>query len=98
MPDRSEQIAEEVERQADRRPASKKLAPLNALTPFLKPYRGMIAAAGVALIVAAVATLILPAAVRGVIDHGFSKADAANIGRYFLALIGVAALMGVASA
>src|SRR6266850_3315838 len=98
MADRSEQIAEEAERQAERRPASKKLAPLRALRPFLKPYRGMIAAAGVALIVAAVAALILPAAVRGVVDHGFSAADAANIGRYFLALIGVAALMGVASA
>src|SRR6185503_4458495 len=98
MSDRSEQVAAELEHQAERREASKKLAPLKALAPFLKPYRGMIAAAGVALIVAAIATLILPAAVQGVVDHGFSAADAANIGRYFLALIGVAALMGVASA
>src|SRR5215475_4916107 len=98
MTDRSEQVVEEVERQADRRPRSKKLAPLKALTPLLRPYRGIIAAAGIALIVAAVASLILPVAVRGVVDHGFSAADAANIGRYFLALIGVAALMGVASA
>jgi ATP-binding cassette subfamily B protein len=98
MADRSEQLAEEAERLAERRPASKKLAPLKALSPFLKPYRGMIAAAGVALIVAAVAALVLPIAVRGVIDHGFSAADAANIRRYFLALIGVVALMGLASA
>jgi ATP-binding cassette subfamily B protein len=58
----------------------------------------MIAAAAISLIVAAMATLVLPAAVRGVIDHGFSRADAANIGRYFLALIAVAAIMGIASA
>ena len=44
MADRSEPLAEEAERQAERRPASKKLAPLKALRPFLKPYRGMIAA------------------------------------------------------
>src|SRR5262245_32213127 len=98
MSDRSDHVAEELERQAERRATSKKLAPLRALRPFLKPYRGMIAAACIALFVAAVASLILPVAVRGVVDHGFSAADAANIGRYFLALIGVAALMGVASA
>src|SRR5882672_9808166 len=98
MADRSELIAEEVERQADRRPPSKKLAPLKALTPFLKPYRGMIDAAGVALIVAAIASLILPIAVRGVVDHGFSTADAAIIRSYFLPLIGVMGLLGIASA
>ena len=51
-----------------------------------------------ALIAAAAATLVLPAAVRGVIDHGFSSADAANIGRYFFALIAVAGFIGLASA
>ena len=44
MTDRSEQVVEEVERQADRRPPSKKLAPLRALGPFLKPYGGMTSA------------------------------------------------------
>ena len=58
----------------------------------------MIAAAGVALAIAAGATLVLPIAVRGVIDHGFSAEDASRIGQYFLALIAVAAVMGVASA
>jgi len=98
MTDRSEQVVEEVERQADRRLPSKKLAPLRALGPFLKPYRGMIAAAGLALIVAAIASLILPIAVRGVVDHGFSTADAAIIRSYFLPLIGVMGLLGIASA
>ncbi len=84
--------------QTGERAPSKSLSPLRALKPFLMPYRFMIAAAGAALIVASAATLVLPAAVRGVIDHGFSEEDAANIGRYFLALIAVAGIMGMASA
>jgi ATP-binding cassette subfamily B protein len=98
MADRSEQIVEDMERQAERREKSKNLAPLRALKPFVMPYRGMIAAAGLALIVAAGATLALPMAVRGVIDHGFSAEDAGRIGQYFLALIAVAGIMGVAAA
>src|SRR5687767_14258590 len=98
MADRSEEVVENMERQAERREPSKNLAPLKALKPFVTPYRGMIAAAGVALVVAAAATLALPMAVRGVIDHGFSVEDASRIGDYFLALIAVAGIMGVASA
>jgi ATP-binding cassette subfamily B protein len=94
----SQPYVEDMQRQARARAPSRKLTPLGALKPFLLPYRGMIAAAALALIFAAMATLVLPAAVRGMIDHGFSQADAANIGRYFLALIGVVAVMGIASA
>jgi ATP-binding cassette, subfamily B, bacterial len=83
---------------AEKRDGSKRLAPLKALMPFLRPYRLTIALAAIALVAAAGASLILPVAVRGVIDHGFSAEDARNIGRYFLALIAVAAVMGVASA
>jgi len=98
MADTSEQIVENMERQAERREKSKNLAPLRALKPFVIPYRGMIAAAGLALVVAAAATLALPIAVRGVIDHGFSAENASRIGQYFLALIAVAGIMGVAAA
>ena len=98
MASNSEQVVDEIERQAERRERSKTLAPLRALKPFIVPYRGMIAAAGAALVVAAAATLALPIAVRGVIDHGFSAADAGRIGQYFLALIAVAGVLGVAAA
>ena len=98
MANTSEQVVDDMERQAERREPSKNLAPLRALKPFVMPYRGMIAAAGVALVVAAGATLALPIAVRGVIDHGFSAEDASRIGQYFLALIAVAGVMGVAAA
>jgi ATP-binding cassette subfamily B protein len=66
--------------------------------PFLLPYRRQLVFAGVALIFAAASALVLPVAVRGVIDHGFSVEDADRIGNYFLALVGVAAFMGLASA
>ena len=84
--------------EAARREPSKRLAPLRALMPFLLPYRRQLAFAGVALIFAAASALVLPVAVRGVIDHGFSAEDADRIGNYFLALVGVAAFMGLASA
>src|SRR5215213_11667627 len=48
------------------------LQPLLALKPYLLRYRGVIGAALVALIVSAAATLVLPLAVRRMIDVGFS--------------------------
>src|SRR5882724_6481360 len=59
----SQQYIEDLHRQAGGRASSKKLTPLRALKPFLMPYRGMIAAAAAALVVAAMAALVLPAAV-----------------------------------
>src|SRR5690348_17647828 len=98
MTDTAQAQREHLDRRPGRRPSSTKLTPLRALKPFLTPYRWMILFAAIALIVAAAATLVLPAAIRGVIDHGFSQEDAANIRRYFVALIAVGAVIGVASA
>ena len=55
-----------------RRTGSKRVGPLRALVPFLKPYSGMLFLASVALLAAAGGTLVLPMAIRSVIDHGFS--------------------------
>jgi ATP-binding cassette, subfamily B, bacterial len=71
---------------------------LRRLAPFVWPYRWKIALAGLALICAAGATLVLPAAVRPMIDHVFAGNEVADIGQYFIALIGVIALMSVFSA
>src|SRR5262245_55970063 len=49
-----------------------KLRPLAALLPYVKRYRGRAAAALCALIVAALATLAVPLAVRRMIDFGFT--------------------------
>ncbi|MEM7668437.1 MAG: ABC transporter transmembrane domain-containing protein [Pseudomonadota bacterium] len=81
----------------DKREKSAKVGPLRGLLPFLLPYRGLIAGVVIALLAAAGFTLILPVAFRRVID-GFSSANAALIDQYFIALIGVAAALAVATA
>lgn len=72
--------------------------PLIALLPFLRPYRVLLLGASAFLVLAAIATLLLPQAVRQIIDHGFSAADAAFVDRYFLGLLAVAAVLAIASA
>jgi ATP-binding cassette subfamily B protein len=74
---------------------------LSGLRPFLRPYRGRIALAVLFLLLAAVAMLIFPLALRGMIDGGLS----ANPGErlvalrtHFLELFGVAVMLGLASA
>lgn len=80
---------------ADRRGS---LLPLLSLVPFVARYRGRIAAALAALIVAALATLAVPLAVRRMIDYGFGAESAQFINQYFSMLIVVAAVLAGASA
>lgn len=74
------------------------LAALKPLLPYGMRYRGRIAAALAALVVASVATLTVPVAVRGMIDHGFSAEGADLIDRYFGFMILVVAVLALASA
>jgi ATP-binding cassette, subfamily B, bacterial len=79
---------------------------LTGLLPFLQPYRGRIALAGVFLVLAAVATLIFPVALRGLIDGGLTTgATSADKGAallalrgHFFELFGVATALGLFSA
>jgi ATP-binding cassette, subfamily B, bacterial len=86
------------EEEARHRPRGASLRPLARLVPHLLRYRGSIAIALAALIVAAAATLVMPIAVRRVIDHGFGGADGALIHQYFAAMLAVVAALAVASA
>jgi ATP-binding cassette subfamily B protein len=52
--------------------SARKLRPLAALLPFLNPYKKQIAFALLFLLLAAAATLALPAAIRSVVDNGFA--------------------------
>ena len=61
------------------RPASKQARSLSGLAPFLRPYRGRIALALLALVCAALATLAFPIALRGLIDAGFSARQALEV-------------------
>jgi len=81
------------------------LATLSGLLPFLRPYRRQFVLAGIALLVAAGATLAIPYAFKQMIDHGFGAAGAGaaggsiqNVNATFLALFGVAAVLAVATA
>ena len=88
----------QMEEEAKRRPRGRNLQPLRALLPFILRYPVMLLAAFIALIMATLATLALPVAVRFMIDNGFSGADTASIDRYFLAMLAVAIMLGLASA
>lgn len=79
-------------------PLPAKLRPLWRLVPFLKPYTGVLLLAFAALTLAAAATLAVPFTVRFMIDVGFTKASAASVDRYFLALMAVAVIMALATA
>lgn len=77
---------------------SEKLTVLRQLGCFLIPYRMHLAFAMMVLLVASAAALVLPLAVRQVIDLGFSRDSATSIDRYFLWLFGVALVLGLFTA
>jgi ATP-binding cassette, subfamily B, bacterial len=74
------------------------LRPLASLLPYIGRYRGRALSALGALVVAAITTLIVPIAVRRMIDFGFTAKGVALIDSYFLVMIGVAAVLATASA
>ena len=73
------------------------LGALRPLAPYAFVHRVRIGLALVALIIASAATLVVPIAVRRMIDFGFSADNAGLIRVYFLAMIGVVAVLALAS-
>jgi ATP-binding cassette subfamily B protein len=84
---------------ADDAPSKPEASPkaLLALVPYLLRYKARIGGALVAVALAVGATLAVPFAIRRMIDFGFSAASAGLIDTYFLGLVGVAALLAIAS-
>ncbi|AWD22733.1 ABC transporter transmembrane domain-containing protein [Fuscovulum blasticum] len=76
------------------RPTSRRVGALAGLMPFLRPYRMMTVAALAALVVTAGISLILPLAVRRVVD-GFNSTNVALLDEYFGAFLLIAALLAV---
>jgi ATP-binding cassette subfamily B protein len=70
---------------------------LKPLAPYACAHRTRIVLALIALAIASAATLVVPIAVRRMIDFGFSDANAGLIRAYFLAMIGVVAVLALAS-
>ena len=78
------------------RPRGESIKVLAHIFGFLRPYRARVLAALVSLIVAAGAVLAIGQALRRVVDFGFS-ADSAVLDQYFLALLGIVALLALAT-
>jgi len=79
------------------RPA-RRLGALRLLWPFVKPHWLLAVGWLLFLATSSGATLVLPLAVRHVIDQGFSDANAAAINEIFLGLFGVALVLAFATA
>src|SRR3954447_6231029 len=102
-PPRRDALLEEeafIEAQLTQSPAktTARLRPLLALAPYIVRYRGRALLAFISLTIAAVTTLVVPIAVRRMIDFGFTPEGIALINSYFSVMIAVVALLAGASA
>jgi ATP-binding cassette subfamily B protein len=83
-------------------PVVRNVRSLGGLLPFVRPYRGRIAAAALFLVLAAVSTLVFPVALKSLIDQGFVATDPGArvmaLREHFFALFAVGIALGVFSA
>ena len=99
VPQPEEAVAEALSMDARTSKAGRsKLRPLLALAPYIARYRGRAILALIALTVAAITTLLVPVAVRRMIDFGFTPKGIALINSYFSVMIAVVAVLALASA
>ncbi len=82
----------------EQRPSSRRLAPLRRLVAYLAPYRRQLAAAVVALLVAAGATLAIGQGLRLVVDRGLASAEPGMLNRTLALTLAIVAVMAVAAA
>src|ERR1700728_3587530 len=75
-----------------------RLRPLLALAPYVARYRGRVTLAFISLTIAAITTLVVPLAVRRMIDFGFTPEGIARINSYFSVMIAVVGVLALASA
>jgi len=85
-------MAIQIEENPRDREKAKSIGPVRGLFPFLAPYRILVMLAGFALVLTAMVSLILPLAVRRVIDS-FSSGSTDLLDHYFAAAVGIAALL-----
>ena len=83
-------------------PAPRRVRSLSGLLPFLRPYKRQIVLAGLFLVLAALTTLVLPIALKSLIDMGLVAADPGErvmaLREHFFALFAVGVALGVFSA
>src|SRR3954469_3376547 len=81
----------------DESPTPRKIANLLLIWRFTARYKGHVAGALLALVVAALATLAIPSAFKLIIDRGFGGTGG-DIGRWFQYLLLIVVVMGIATA
>lgn len=81
-----------------KRDSTHRLSSLRGLWPFLKPHKWLALGWLMFLGISSAASLVLPVAVRHMIDRGFSGTDPTIINRTFLALFAVALVLALATA
>ncbi|MEN9011417.1 MAG: ABC transporter transmembrane domain-containing protein [Yoonia sp.] len=82
---------------ASKRDPSKKVGAMGQLWPFVRPYKGMVVLALIALTFTAVISLVMPLAVRQVVDN-FDVSENDLLDRYFVLAFVVAGLLAVGTA
>jgi ATP-binding cassette subfamily B protein len=80
------------------RPKAKSLKPLRALLPFIGRYKRTLFGAIAALLMASAAMLVIPVALRFLIDKGFIAQDLGTVNRYFGWFLAVALVFSVFAA
>ena len=75
----------------------RKLQPLRKLVPFMLRYPWRLGLTIAFMLVSTISSLAIPALLGGAIDDGFIAQNLENVGRYGWIIIGVAAIMAVAS-
>ncbi|MBT8460369.1 MAG: ATP-binding cassette domain-containing protein [Boseongicola sp.] len=80
----------------DDRAKSRNVRALSALWPFVLPYKWLLISAAAALVSTALISLVLPLAVRRVVD-GFESKENELLNSYFVAAMGIAFLLALGS-
>ncbi len=78
----------------EEREKSKKIGAVSGLWPFVLPYKGIMVLALAALVLTAAISLILPIAVRRVVD-GFNASNGGILDSYFAAALAIAGLLAL---
>jgi ATP-binding cassette, subfamily B, bacterial len=89
-------MAETLHTKAEDRPVGKKIGALQALWPFIKPYKWNLIGAGFALVFTAMVALSLPLIARLVVDN--FGLDSVEISRHFTSLLLFAVLLAFGTA
>ena len=97
LPIADESAQAETPAKAGKRPR-RSLKPLSLLRPYVLKYKTVAVTAFIALLLSSASTLMLPFAVREMIDRGFTAEKQSLINIYFAGLFAVGALLAFSSA